>query len=244
MLFHLGLSVSWLKLQQRPDIPQSCCILLQPGVPYWEVIQVVSLVCLLPALEQILQQNDAFPDVRWVTRPHKAPSIFKLGPRAYLTWRKYIYNTWKRTSQNINFCNINKLKCCQVPSPLAALCDTFAQTSWGLQSWPSPPTQSPFQIRLPCLQTSHIFHYSTAKFFLINPRINFLYERILGSDNLTTLGTNRGPNFGWKRDLGWKNPKTLTTGVYILESWKLLQRRFSYSGRPNCVVILPKTGEK
>lgn len=40
-----------------------------------------------------------------------------------------------------------------LPFPLAALCDTFAQTSWGLPSWPSPPAQSPFQISFPCLRT-------------------------------------------------------------------------------------------
>ena len=84
VVIYLGLSISWLELQQGSDKPQSCCILLQPGVPYREVVQVVSLVRFLSVLEQVLQQNYAFPDVCRVARPHKAPSIFKLGPRAHL----------------------------------------------------------------------------------------------------------------------------------------------------------------
>ena len=39
---------------------------------------------LITHLKQILQQDDPLPDVGWVSGPHEAPAVFKLGGGAHL----------------------------------------------------------------------------------------------------------------------------------------------------------------
>ena len=120
-------------------------------VTYWEVVQVVPLVCFLPILEEILQQNYSFSDVCWVARPNQAPSIFKLGPRAHLTSRRYI---WKK---KVPFCNVGLFCHCQ-HHPVGDLGKTSAEKSRLLLgiariSETSPPNSGNLVLFFPDIKT-------------------------------------------------------------------------------------------
>ena len=47
-------------------------------------------------LDEVLEQDDAFSDVRRIAGPDQAPGIFKLRPRTHLTWASYLRNGKER----------------------------------------------------------------------------------------------------------------------------------------------------
>ena len=47
-------------------------------------------------LDEVLEQDDAFSDVRRIAGPDQAPGIFKLRSRTHLTWARYLRNGKER----------------------------------------------------------------------------------------------------------------------------------------------------
>ena len=119
-----------------------------------------SLACLFPL------GSSAGPPTEWClswcllgSETAQGTKHIQTGTQSSPCMKEWNIFIWEEALLNL-YCE-NKM---WIPFPPAAPCDTFAQTSSGLPSWPSPPAQSPCQISLPCLQAASHFFSSTPMF--------------------------------------------------------------------------------